>query len=119
MIEFDQLEQQNGLDIKALIGALAILVFSSLILGVRIFLTNKIYTTSRNINVLESQYDMLSAENIRLKRELEVLKYRYLSGELPDFEENEDNAKSSDKSTKDPAESAPEPEKEPKPNDKV
>lgn len=78
----------SGLDIKLLIGALLILAFCCIIIGVRIFLAAKIYHTSRAINALQTEREIILTENARLKREFEILKYRHLSGEVPDFHDD-------------------------------
>lgn len=74
----------SGLSPKALAGALCILFFSCLLLGTKIFLTTEIYHTSRSINALQGQYDLLIEEKQRLEKELEVVRSKYLITNLDD-----------------------------------
>ncbi|WP_104697305.1 MULTISPECIES: hypothetical protein [unclassified Helicobacter] len=74
----------SGLSPKSLAGALCILFFSCLLLGTKIFLTSEIYHTSRNINALQAQYDLLVEEKQRLEKELEVVRSKYLITNLDD-----------------------------------
>ncbi|RDU73543.1 hypothetical protein CQA57_05020 [Helicobacter anseris] len=74
----------NGLSLKSLVCALCILCFSCILLGTKIFLTSEIYRSSRNINVLQAQYDILLEEKQRLEKELEVVRSRYLITNLDD-----------------------------------
>lgn len=73
-----------GLSLKTLLSALAILCFISILLGTKIFLTTEIYHTSRNINALQAQYDILIEEKQRLEKELEVVRSHYLITNLDD-----------------------------------
>lgn len=92
-----------GFDVKHLLIALAIVFFTTLIVGIKIFLSNQIYITSRNINKLELEHSLLTSENRELSRKLEVIKYRYLSGNvapLPIKEENDATIKDVTQNTK-------------------
>ena len=73
-----------GLSLQPLLSALAILCFISILLGTKIFLTTEIYHTSRNINALQAQYDILIEEKQRLEKELEVVRSHYLITNLDD-----------------------------------
>ncbi len=73
-----------GLSQKILLAGLSIFLFSCLLLGVKIFLTTTIYHTSRNINTLQAQYDILLEEKQRLEKELEIVRSKYLITNLDD-----------------------------------
>lgn len=69
---------KSGLNIGILFVAYVIIAFSLIILVPKIYLTNNIYYASRDIAKLQTQKDLLTEENDRLKRELEKIKFKYL-----------------------------------------
>lgn len=68
----------QGLSFYHLILALSILLFTSILIGTKVFLTTEIYRSSRSINNLLAQYQVLLEEKKRLENELEVVRSKYL-----------------------------------------
>ncbi|PAF41078.1 hypothetical protein [Helicobacter sp. 11S03491-1] len=71
-------DSNKGLHINALFMAYVILIFSLVILIPKIYLASSIYYISRDITKLQTQENLLTAENNRLLRELEDIKFKYL-----------------------------------------
>ena len=69
---------KSGLNTHHLGAALAILGAVLLLCLPKIYLSSTIYYKSKAILNLQSQCDMLSDENKRLKHELEDLRYEFL-----------------------------------------
>lgn len=74
----------NGLGSRTLLTAFAILCFTSMLVGAKIFLTTEIYRSSRTINSLASQNEALLEEKKQLEKELEVVRSRYLIANFGD-----------------------------------
>lgn len=74
-----ELEQKDeGLNVRYLIYAYIGLSLFLLVCMPKVWLSSTIYYTSRDINKLQTQRDLLQEENKRLQNEREKLRYQYL-----------------------------------------
>lgn len=74
-----ELEQKDeGLNVRYLIYAYIGLSLFLLVCMPKVWLSSAIYYTSRDINKLQTQRDLLQEENKRLQNEREKLRYQYL-----------------------------------------
>lgn len=77
--ELFALEQvEEGLNVRYLIYAYLGLFLFLLVCMPKVWLSSAIYYTSRDINKLQTQRDLLKEENKRLQSEREKLRYQYL-----------------------------------------
>ena len=77
--EIFALEQEDeGLNVRYLIYAYIGLSLFLLVCMPKVWLSSTIYYTSRDINKLQTQRDLLQEENKRLQNEREKLRYQYL-----------------------------------------
>ncbi|MGX3044498.1 hypothetical protein [Helicobacter sp. T3_23-1056] len=78
LFAIEAIPKDEGLNVRYLIYAYLGLGTLLLICMPKIWLSSAIYYTSRDINKLQTQRDLLQEENKRLQNEREKLKYQYL-----------------------------------------
>ncbi|MGX3012023.1 hypothetical protein ACWIUD_10805 [Helicobacter sp. 23-1044] len=76
---------QKQSDINALFVALAMLFLILLIFIPQVYLANNIYSASKNINYLKTQKEALRDENSDLQKQLESLKFNFLTLEIEEI----------------------------------
>ncbi|MGX2983024.1 hypothetical protein [Helicobacter sp. 23-1045] len=76
---------QKQSDINALFMALAMLFLILLIFIPQVYLANNIYSASKNINYLKTQKEALRDENSDLQKQLESLKFNFLTLEIEEI----------------------------------
>ncbi|MGX2971425.1 hypothetical protein [Helicobacter sp. T3_23-1059] len=78
LFAIETIQKDEGLNVRYLIYAYLGLGALLLMCMPKIWLSSAIYYTSRDINKLQTQRDLLQEENKRLQNEREKLKYQYL-----------------------------------------
>lgn len=82
----DLLNHSNeGIDINSIFLAYAILFFMLLVFVPKIYLSNNIYYSSKNINYLQSQKEALKNENSDLQKKLESAKFGFLTLDIDEI----------------------------------
>jgi len=75
--EYDkELKKEINLNFKFLILVYMTMSVAFLIVLPKIYIKNKVYYTSRDINKLYSQYEILNEENKILKQKLESIRFK-------------------------------------------
>ncbi len=72
----DALNQAENISFKNLLVVYTTIFIVLLLLLPKIYISNQIYYTSKNINTLYHTYTALKEENSHLKRELELIRYQ-------------------------------------------
>nr|WP_247599741.1 hypothetical protein [Helicobacter suis] len=78
-----QEKEQQGLSPASLAVVLGMLFIALILFTPKIYLTNNIYYTSRVIQKLSSQKELLQEEKHRLELELEKQRYKYNIENMP------------------------------------
>ena len=75
--EYDkELKKETNLNFKFLILVYMTMSVAFLIVLPKIYIKNQVYYTSRDINKLYSQYEILNEENKILKQKLESIRFK-------------------------------------------
>ncbi|WP_120945056.1 MULTISPECIES: hypothetical protein [Helicobacter] len=79
----DQIREHQGIPIAWLLIAIVGLILSLVLFAPKIYLTNNIYYTSRAIQKLKGQENLLQEEKRQLQLELEQQRYKYTIENMP------------------------------------
>lgn len=78
-------DSSEGIDINSIFLAYAILFFMLLVFVPKIYLSNNIYYSSKNINYLQAQKEALRNENSDLQKKLESAKFGFLTLDIDEI----------------------------------
>ena len=82
----DHLDDENeGIEIKDIFFAYAILFLCAIFFVPKIYLSSNIYYISKEINDLQSRKEALKAENAELQQRLESVKFNFLTLEIEEI----------------------------------
>ncbi len=75
--EYEEIEfSERNLNLSTLLVAYLLIALALLIFLPKVYIKNKIYYTSRDINKLYREYSTQKEENKALKKKIEYLKYK-------------------------------------------